>query len=163
MTPTRSRRPLEAALGAACALSLAACEPSGPPGVDRELLDEAVSRAVGDPNTCVLIARAGSGKLLYRYNTPTVCARELPACTSHDLTRLSKVLDATARDRQPRALSCNTAADASRGVGWAAGPVEGTDMVYAALMEGDRAFPGLMMADRLRNAFRKARLSKPAP
>ena len=59
-------------------MALAACSPSGPPGVDRDQLDEAVSRAVGDPNTCVLIARAGSGKLLYRYNTPTVCARELP-------------------------------------------------------------------------------------
>ena len=162
MTPTRSRRPLKALAltGAACALALAACSPAGPPGVDRDQLDEAVSRAVGDPNTCVLIARAGSGRLLYRYNTPVVCGRELPACSGPGLTKVSTLLEATAKDRQPRALSCDTAADASRGVGWASGPVEGTDMVYAALMEGDRAFPGLMMADRLSNAFRKAKLSR---
>jgi hypothetical protein len=162
MTGTRSRRPPRAAalLGA---LALAACQPSAPPGVDREQLDDAVSRAVGDPNTCVLIAKAGSGKLLYRYNTPSVCARELPACAGPGMSKPSKLLEATAKDRQPRTLSCNTAADASRGVGWAAGPIEGTDYVYAAVMEGERSFPGLMMADRLKGAFRRAKLSKPAP
>jgi len=30
------------------------------------------------------------------------------------------------------------------------------------MMEGDRAFPGRMMADRLEGAFRKAKVSKPA-
>jgi hypothetical protein len=163
MTGTRSRRPLELALGATCALGLAACQPTAPPGVDHDQLEEAVSRAVGDGNTCVLIARAGSGKLLYRYNTPSVCARELPSCTGPGLATLPDVLKATVKDRQPRTLSCNSAADASRGVGWAAGPIAGTDLVYAALMEGDRAFPGRMMADRLANAFRKAKVSKPSP
>ena len=51
----------------------------------------------------------------------------------------------------------------SRGVGWAAGPIQGTDMVYAAMMEGDRSFPGRMMAERLDAAFRRAKLSKEAP
>jgi hypothetical protein len=128
--------------------------------VDRDALDSAVSRAVGDPNTCVLIALAGSGKVLYRYNSATACAREFAACDGPGTRKLSALLDSTAKDRQPRQLSCNTLADASRGVGWAAGPIAGTDLVYAAMMEGDRAFPGRMMADRLETAFRRAKVSK---
>ena len=159
-TPTRSRRPLERAGAALAALSLAACSPGAPPGVNRDDLDAAVSKAVGDPNTCVLIAEAGSGKVLYRYNSATTCAREFPACDAPGTRKLASLLDVTAKDRQPRALSCNTQADASRGVGWAAGPIAGTELVYAAMMEGERAFPGRMMADRLEGAFRKAGVSK---
>ncbi|MEW5685462.1 MAG: hypothetical protein AB1942_11120 [Pseudomonadota bacterium] len=128
--------------------------------MDRDELDAAVSRAVGDPNTCVLIAEAGSGKVLYRYNTATTCARAFPACDGPGAREVKDLLEATAKDRQPRALSCNTQADASRGVGWASGPIAGTDLVYAAMMEGDRAFPGRMMADRLEGAFRRAKVSK---
>ncbi|MBU1378562.1 MAG: hypothetical protein KKE02_15220 [Alphaproteobacteria bacterium] len=129
--------------------------------MDRDQLDAAVSQAVGDPSSCVLIAKAGSGKTLYRYNSATACAQEFPACDGPGTRKLSSLLEATAKDGQPRQLSCNTQADASRGVGWAAGPIAGTDLVYAAMMEGDRAFPGRMMADRLEGAFRKAKVSKP--
>jgi hypothetical protein len=160
-TPTRSRRrPELRALLAGAALTLAACSPSAPPGVDRDQLDEAVSRAVGDPNTCVLIAEAGSGRVLYRYNTATACAKAYPACDSSGARELKDLLEQTAKDRQARTLSCNTLADASRGVGWASGPIAGTALVYAAMMEGDRAFPGRMMADRLDSAFRRAGVSK---
>ena len=160
-TPTRSRRPLEAIGAAFAVLTLAACSPTAPPGVHRDQLDAAVSRAVGDPNSCVLIAKAGSGRTLYRYNTATACAREFPACDGPGARKLSSLLEATAKDRQARQLSCNTQADASRGVGWAAGPIAGTDLVYAAMMEGERAFPGRMMADRLEGAFRKTKVSRP--
>jgi hypothetical protein len=129
--------------------------------VDHDELDAAVSRAVGDPNTCVLIGKAGSGQVYYRYNTATACARDFPACDQPGTRKLKALLEATAKDRQPRALSCNTLADASRGVGWASGPIAGTDLVYAAMMEGDRVFPGRMMADRLETAFRRAKVSKP--
>lgn len=129
--------------------------------MDRDALDEAVARAIGDPSTCVLIAEAGSGRVNYRYNTPAVCGRAFPACDGPGTRKLKALLEATARDRQPRTLSCNTQADASRGVGWASGPIAGTDLVYAAMMEGDRAFPGRMMADRLETAFRRAKVSKP--
>lgn len=159
-TPTRSRRPLELAGSALAALSLAACSPGAPPGVNRDDLDAAVSKAVGDPNTCVLIAEAGSGKVLYRYNSATTCAREFPACDGPGTRKLSSLLEGAAKDGQARTLSCNTQADASRGVGWAAGPIAGTELVYAAMMEGERAFPGRMMADRLEGAFRKAGVSK---
>jgi hypothetical protein len=145
------------------ALALSACSPTAPPGVDREQLDAAVSRAIGDPNSCLLIAQAGSGKLYYRYNTHTACERELPSCEGADPRKLDQLLERTVKSRTASQLSCNTLADASRGVGWAAGPIAGTDLVYAAMMEGDRAFPGRMMADRLDGAFRRAGVSKAAP
>jgi UDP-glucose 4-epimerase len=74
--------------------------------------------------------------------------------------KVKALLDAAAKDGQPRTLSCSSTADASRGVGWAAGPIKGTDMVYAAMMEGERSFPGRMMAERLEAAFRRAKVSK---
>ena len=167
-TPTRSSKPPEAAkalagLGAALALALSACSPGAPPGVDRDQLDAAVSRAIGDPNSCLLIAQAGSGKLYYRYNTHTACDREAPSCEGVETTKLGKLLNRTVQTRAPVQLSCDSEPDGSRGVGWAAGPIEGTDLVYAAMMGGDRAFPGRMMADRLEGAFRRAKVSKPAP
>ncbi|WP_296596634.1 hypothetical protein [Phenylobacterium sp.] len=143
------------------ALGLAACSPTAPPGVDRDELDAAISKAVGDPNTCVLIAEADSGKRLYRYNSATTCAKTFPACDGPGTRKIADLLDETAKDRRARQLSCNTLADASRGVGWAAGPIQGTNLVYAAMMEGDRAFPGRMMAERLDGAFRRAKVSKP--
>jgi hypothetical protein len=145
-------------------LSLAACSPGGPPGVDRHELDAQVSRAIGDPASCLLIAKAGSGRLVYRYNAATTCDRELPACNAQGQavgkTKVARLLEATAKDGQPRQLSCNSTADASRGVGWASGPIAGTDLVYAAVMEGERSFPGRMMAERLNGAFRRAKVSK---
>lgn len=164
-TTTRSSRRPDAAWAALAlaALTLAACAPGAPPGVDKAELDAQVSRAIGDPNTCVLIAEAGSGRVLYRYNTATSCAREYPACDAAGARRLEDLLEATAKDGRPRMLSCNTRADASRGVAWASGPIAGTTYVYAAVMEGDRAFPGRMMADRLEGVFRRAGVSKAEP
>ena len=143
------------------ALALGACSPTAPPGVDRDELDAAISKAIGDPTTCVLIGKAGSGARVYRYNSATACDRELPACDAPGVTKVGALLAATARDGQARQLSCNSVADASRGVGWASGRIAGTDLVYAAMMEGDRAFPGRMMADRLAGAFRRAKVSNP--
>ena len=110
----------------------------------------------------MLIAQKGSGRVLYRYNSATACANAFPAFDAPGKTKLGKVLDATAKDLQPRQLSCYTLPDRSRSVGWAAGPIAGRDWVYAAMMEGDRAFPGRMMADRLENAFRRAKVSREA-
>lgn len=163
-TPTRSRRPPEVAAGAAAlaALFLTACSPGAPPGVDRDVLDAQVSRAIGDPNSCLLIAKAGSGKLYYRYNTHTACDRELPSCEAGGggKTKVGRLLERAVKTGAAVQLSCDSKADGSRGVGWAAGPIAGTDLVYAAMMEGDRAFPGRMMADRLEGAFRRAKVSK---
>lgn len=168
-TPTRSSTPLDgravaaltgAALTAA-ALSLAACSPTAPPGVDHDQLDAEVSRVIGDPATCVLIGKTGSGKLLYRYNTATVCERQLDACAGGARMTVGDLLSTTAKDGKPRQLSCATTPDHSRGVGWASGPISGTDLVYAAAMEGDRSLPGLAIAQRLDGAFHRAKVSKP--
>jgi hypothetical protein len=139
----------------ATAVTLAcACAPTAPKGVDKDRLDEAVSSAIGDPASCLLIAEQASGQVVYRYNTHTACARPLPACDGPGTRTVDQLLQLTIKDGQPRALSCNTEADASRGVGWSSGVIAGKGLVYAAMMEGNRAFPGRMMADRLSGAFK---------
>jgi hypothetical protein len=127
--------------------------------VSQDRLDQAIASAIGDPTTCVLIAEKDSGKLLYRYNAPSACARSYPACDRPQATKLADVLEATRKDGQPRMLSCYTTPDHSRGVGWASGDVPGKPYVYAAVMGGERSFPGRMMADRLETAFRRAGLN----
>jgi hypothetical protein len=144
---------------ALCILGAAACSPGAPKGVDKAELDDAVSRAIGGPATCVLIAEQASGKVVYRYNSHTACARSLPACDRPGERTLEDLLRQTVRDGQPRKLSCHTLADASRGVGWASGTLPAKGLVYAAMMEGARAFPGRMMADRLDRAFHDVGLS----
>lgn len=130
-------------------LSLAACSPGAPKGVDRDKLDAAVSDAIGDPASCLLIAERGTGRIVYRYNTATVCARALPSCEGPKQRKVKDLVRLVAKDRQPRTLSCNTTPDASRGVSWAAGPLANKRYVYAAVMEGTRTFPGMMMAERI--------------
>lgn len=143
---------------ALAAAALAACSPDAPKGVDKAQLDEAVSRAIGDPASCLLIAEQAGGRQVYRYNSHSVCAQVLPACDEPGTRTLDQLLAATAKDGRARTLSCNTAADASRGVGWASGVLPKKHLVYAAMMEGPRAFPGRMMADRLARAFTDAGL-----
>ena len=155
-----ARHTAASAILSLAALTLAACSPGAPKGVDKDTLDAAISRAIGDPASCLLIAEQASGKLVYRYNTHTACARALPACNgaSNATQTIDQLLKVTEKDGQAHTLSCSSTADASRGVGWAAGPIPGKGLVYAAMMEGDRAFPGRMMADRLSNAFKAAGL-----
>ena len=143
---------------------LAACGPQAPKGVDKDKLDDAVSRAIGDPASCLLIAEAATGRQVYRYNTHTACARKLPACDAPGERALEDLLKATLKDGQPRLLSCRSVADASRWVGWAAGPLTGPGgarLAYAAMMEGTRAFPGRMMAERLDDSLKDAGLRRP--
>jgi hypothetical protein len=161
---TRSRRRPEGLvlILATGALALAACSPKAPEGVDKATLDDALSRVVGSPNTCVMIAEADGGDVVYRYNTATACDRAWPACDAEPTRKVKDLVALTLKDRQPRRLSCNSL-DPTRNVGWAAGPVPGRPLVYAAVMEGEpeRTFPGLMMADRIEGAFRRANLSGP--
>ena len=79
MMAMKARRAL-GALAVLAALGLAACEPGAPPGVNQDELDAQVSRAIGDPASCLLIGKTGSGRVLYRYNSATACDRELPNC-----------------------------------------------------------------------------------
>ena len=78
---------MKLSLIAACAAAalLAACSPGAPKGVDKDQLDAAVSRAIGDPASCLLIAEVPGGRVVYRYNTHTACDRALPACDAPGL------------------------------------------------------------------------------
>jgi hypothetical protein len=145
-------------LSLAAVVALAACAPAAPQGVDKDHLDDAVSRAIGDPASCLLIGEIPSGRVVYRYNTHSACDRALPSCDAPGTRKLDELLHDTVEDGKTRELSCNSAADASRGVGWASGVIPGKNLAYAAMMEGDRAFPGRMMAERLSSAFQKAGL-----
>ena len=146
-----------AAVGLSAAL-LSACSPSAPPGVDKAALDEAISEAIGDPGTCVLIA-GQDGKLLYQYGTHMVCGRKLPACDSPGARTLEQLLKAAPTSGMAQTASCPSNAEGSRLVAWAAGPVAGKEMVFAAVMEGDLVPPGLVVADKLKGAFARAGLS----
>jgi len=159
--PIPHKRLRAAALGGLLAAGLAACSPSAPEGVEKTVLDEAVSEGLGDPNTCVLIGKVGSGEVVYRYNTHMVCGRSFSSCEGGPQVSVDDRLKAVAKGGPEKAVSCTTTADGSRGVGWAAGRVIGRDLVYAAVMEGDKALPGRVMVDRLERAFEKAGLQKP--
>ena len=147
---------MRSAAGLALALAaalLAGCGTRLPKGVDADTLNSTVSDAIGDPNTGMLIGRQGSGQVVWRYNTHTTCARALPACDAPGLRTVGDLLKATARDGKPRELSCNTAADGSRGVGWSSGVIEGRGLVFAAVMEGPRALPGRIMSEKVEGAL----------
>ncbi|HKR89015.1 MAG TPA: hypothetical protein VJS38_12665 [Phenylobacterium sp.] len=144
------------------ALALSACGPGLPKGVDPDKLNDAVSQAIGAPQTCMLIGRKGSGQVVWRYNTHTVCARTLPACDRPALRTVGELMKATAKDGQARALSCNSVPDGSRGVGWASGTIPGRDLVWAAVMEGERALPGRIMTEEVEGALQDTGLS-PTP
>jgi hypothetical protein len=61
-----------------------------------------------------------------------------------------------------RTASCRSNPERTRVVAWAAGPVAGSGLVYAAVMEGDQIPPGVVIADKLKSAFAKAGVSKPS-
>lgn len=154
---------MRGALAAAATLALltCACAPKGPEGVDTALLDEQVGRAIGDPSTCVLLAERDGGKVVYRYGTNMTCARTLPACQGAGTLTIDALKDAAAKGDE-RAISCPSLPDGSAMVGWAAGPVQAApgakygDLVYAAVMEGERALPGREIKSRLESALTRA-------
>ncbi len=140
----------------AAATVSAACAPATPEGVDTAVLDREIGQAIGDPSTCVLVAERASGKIVYRYGSNTVCARSYPACQEQPARTVDDLLASLGSTAAAVTTSCPTAPDGSRSVGWAAGPVTGRDLVFAAVMEGPRALPGMIMADRLAGAFADA-------
>lgn len=142
-----------AALSLAAAALIAACAPTALDGVDTAVLDREIGSRIGDPSTCVLVADRASGRIVYRYGSNTVCARSYPSCQDSPVRTVDDLLKALGSTATAVATSCPTAPDGSRSVGWAAGPVAGQDLVFAAVMEGQRALPGMIMADRLTGAF----------
>ena len=143
----RSNALPKAALVVLCAVALASCAPKPPKGVDEEALSSAIGDAIGDPNTCVVLADAKSGKVIWKYQALNECGRRLPACsasgtrTTIDLARLV-------------AENHGSVSEGCENVSWAAGPTPRAGVVYASVMQGKRALPGMVMADKLDNVFK---------
>jgi hypothetical protein len=137
-------------------LILASCQapPSGR-GLDHDALDEAIATAIGDPDTCVLLADRATRKVVYRYGEHMTCAKALPAC---DRPGVLTAGDALAFAEQGRTISCASNPEVTRGVSWAEGRVKSAkrDLIYSAVMEGTRALPGMEVATRLDGALAKA-------
>jgi hypothetical protein len=141
------------------AATAAGCSGGGQTALPSDALDHAVGQAIGDPDTCLLIADRGTGKVLYRYGAPFNCIRGLPACDRPGYMSAKQALAlATAPDG--RQASCPSNPDGSRVVGWAEGKVASRtrDLVYSAMMEGQTALPGHEINARLYDAFQKAGL-----
>ena len=143
----------------ALAAGLAACAPRGPQGVQAAQLDNQIAAAIGDPSTCLLLADAATGKVVYQYGVAFNCDRTLPACdrpgvmNAHDGLRY-------ATQAGGRMASCASLPDGSRHVGWVGGRVQSSkrNLVFSAVMEGQRALPGHEMNARLYDAFQGAGL-----
>jgi len=152
-------RPALAAALATATLTTA-CAPPLPKGVDPAVLQNAVELAIGDPNTCVLVGQAGTGRVVWTYGNPGVCEKVWPACNGTDARTIGALLKAAGREGAVIQASCPSNPDRSRSVAWAAGPVPGQpDLVFTAVMEGARTPPGVVVSDKLRGAFERAGLT----
>lgn len=140
-------------------LAVCACAPRGS-RLPSDALDAGIGQAIGDPTTCVIIADRASHKILYSYNAGFDCVRGLPACDRPGFLTAKQAL-ALADTPAGRDASCNSNPDGSRTVGWAEGRIasaKGRDLIYSAVMEGQRALPGHEMAARLADVFANAGL-----
>jgi hypothetical protein len=140
-------------------MAAAGCSRSEQNRLPTDALDHAVGQAIGDPDTCLLLADRASGKVLYRYGAPFNCIRGLPACDRSGDMSAERALG-LAGTPGGRKASCPSNPDGSRMVGWAEGRVasQSHDLVYSAMMEGETALPGQEMNARLYDAFQKAGL-----
>jgi len=145
---------------AALAVLVAACSPPLPSGVDSNRLQNAVGDAVGDPNTCVLIAEAGTGRNVWRYGTSRACGLAWPACSGTEVRTVEQLMKTAGREGAEIWASCPSNTDRSRTVAWAAGPVPGRpELVFTAVMEGPNTPPGVVLGDKLRGALERGGLS----
>ncbi len=140
------------------ALLLSACAQSGK--LPAKKLDAAIGARVGDPTTCVVIADKTSGKVLYRYGEEFNCARALAACDRPGTLSGRQALGLAATPGG-RGASCASNPQGTRNVGWAEGVIAGSDppLIYSAVMEGQRALPGIEMNTRLAQVFSDTGLS----
>ncbi|MFZ5669021.1 MAG: hypothetical protein ACOY4K_05980 [Pseudomonadota bacterium] len=149
-------------LALAAAAGLAACQPSGPRGIDNELLTQEVRKAVGDPNTCVYLVEKGGGRTVFQYGEYGTCHRGLPSCEAAGGLLDAAGLARLAAQGDARTTSCDSEPDGASRVGWASGPVTPSpdaaygDLAYAAVMEGPTVLPGREIQARLEAAFRRA-------
>ncbi|WP_168072858.1 hypothetical protein [Caulobacter sp. SSI4214] len=144
---------------ALAALSLSACAQKLPEGVDDTKLAQAIGRSIGSPSTCVIITDA-QGHMVWRGGGYVTCARSLPSCDGGQTT--AEALSKSGAGKPARFISCPSPTAAGNSVGWAMGPVPpspgkpDSHFSYVAVMEGDRALPGVEIQDRVLHAFAKA-------
>lgn len=138
-------------------LGLASCAPQAPKGLDKDRLDDAIGAAVGDPNTCVVVASRSAKSVVYEFGNYLTCTHPWPDCAGGKRTARD-FLNQTIGKAEPTQQSCSSVADGSRGVAWSAGATPDPDLAYAAAMEGPNAPPGVVIADKLKAAFKKAGL-----
>ena len=146
--------------GALFCAALVACTPPSGRGLNHAALDNAIAQAIGGPSTCLLLADRASGKVVYRFGDEIACVRTLPQCDGPGLMNTGDALKLADRPGG-RLASCPDSPDGSRSVGWAAGRVQSAhnrDLTYSAVMEGQNALPGHIMASRLYDAFAAAGL-----
>lgn len=149
-----------ARLAALASLSvLAGCGPKLPKGVSEDSLTQAVGRAIGSASTCVLIADAG-GKTVWTGGGYITCARNLPTCQGAVQTAADVLKANLAGESKFR--SCDSVPGGASTVAWATGPVpagkgrEPSGLRYVAVMEGERALPGIEVQERVERAFVRA-------
>jgi beta-lactamase class D len=74
---------LSAVLVAACGCApQAGSGRAGAAAVDKPKLEDGIDRLMGGADTCVVLADAHGGDLLYQYGNPEVCMRPLPPCST---------------------------------------------------------------------------------
>jgi hypothetical protein len=155
----RLRAPLALTALALCGLVLTACGPQAPKGISHDALEAAINGAIGDPNSCVLIGDAKTGRVVYQFGSHVTCGKEWPSCGAGRARTTDDLLKVVVKDPSAVQASCSSNSDGSRGVGWAAGLVDGhPDLAYAAAMEGKSTPPGVIIADKLKVAFKAAGL-----
>lgn len=146
------------ALVALAAAGLSGCSAKLPADIDESKLTQGIGRSIGSPSTCVIIAD-GQGRAVWRGGGYITCSRNLPSCGGGQTTA-----EATLKagiGKPARFASCPSGTDANT-VGWAVGPVPtgpgkpARNLTYVAVMEGDRALPGLEIKERAERAFEKA-------
>ena len=139
------------------AILAVSCAPNLPTPVTKSSLDGAISEAIGDPNTCLMIGKIATGEVVYRFGSHVICGKPWPSCTDQGVTSPSDLLKSGPKIRTGATSSCRSSADGSRGVSWASGPVVNhADLAYVAVMEGPNVPPGIVIADKLRSAFKAA-------
>jgi hypothetical protein len=143
----------------AATMMLAACAKTPGAGLPSDALDQAIGAGIGDPTTCVVIAARAGHKILYHYGNAFNCRRGLPACDRPGTLSAEGAL-ALADAPGGRTASCPSSPDGARTVGWAQGRAasRSRDLIYSAVMEGERALPGQEMSARLDDAFQKVGL-----
>ena len=162
MSRTMMRRSAPKVLGllVIAGLALAACSPKLPDGVDEARLADSVGRAIGGPNTCVLLADK-AGKVVWTGGGYITCSRNLPTCGG--VTTTAQTVLEGAIGKPSRFASCPSGPGVNT-VGWAMGPVPTSQgkpergLYYVAVMEGERALPGREVQDRAQEAFARAGL-----